>query len=75
MKKKIKNFARQHWWDITKAVLLTIITILAYEYCHHLATIERGYEAIGGEIFAFCIPFVVWVAPKMKGCLKCGDEQ
>lgn len=74
MKERIKDFARQHWWDITKAVLLTIITFLVYAYCHKLATIERGYEAIGGELFAFCIPFAVWVAPKLKMPKQGGDE-
>lgn len=71
MKKRIKNFARNNWWEITKAVLLTIITILIYVYCHKLATIERGYEAIGGEMFAFLIPFALW----MKSSWKRGEEE
>ncbi|AZK44797.1 hypothetical protein [Paenibacillus lentus] len=29
-------------------------------YVFHLAEIERGYKAIGGEIFIPLIPFLVW---------------
>ena len=70
--KKFKNYARQHWYEITMAVLITAITIFAYKYFHILATIERGYEAIGGELAAFLIPAFAW--PVVKRIAKGGEK-
>ena len=41
---------------ITYGVLLGAVAIFAYAIAHSLGTAERGYEAIGGEIF---VPFLV----------------
>ena len=35
-----------------------------------LLAFERGYNAIGGEVFMFLIPFFVWVAPEIKKSIK-----
>ncbi len=37
-------------------VLLGTVALVAFEIAHELATMERGYDAIGGEIF---VPFLV----------------
>lgn len=37
-------------------VLLGTVALVGFEIAHDLATMERGYEAIGGEIF---VPFLV----------------
>lgn len=39
-----------------KTVLILAVAIIAYILAHKAATVERGYEAIGGEIF---VPFLV----------------
>ena len=71
--KKFKKYARQHWYEITMAVLITAITLAAYKYCHLLATIERnGIEAIGGEVAAFLIPAFAW--PVVKRIAKGGEK-
>lgn len=41
---------------IIKTVLILAVAIIAYILAHKAATVERGYEAIGGEIF---VPFLV----------------
>lgn len=41
---------------IVYGVLLGTVALVAFEIAHDLATMERGYEAIGGEIF---VPFLV----------------
>lgn len=71
--KKFKNYARQHWYEITMAVLITAITLAVYKYCHILATIERnGVEAVGGELAAFLIP--VFAVPVVKRIAKGGEK-
>ena len=32
--------------------------------------LDRGYEAIGGEMFMFLIPLFVWIAPEVKKSIK-----
>ena len=39
-----------------KYAALTAVGILLYYILHGQATAERGYEAIGGEVFALFIP-------------------
>ena len=41
---------------IVYGVLLGTVALVAFAIAHELATMERGYDAIGGEIF---IPFLV----------------
>lgn len=41
---------------IVYGVLLGTVALIAFEIAHDLATMERGYDAIGGEIF---VPFLV----------------
>lgn len=41
---------------ILKYAALTAVGILLYYILHGQATAERGYEAIGGEVFALFLP-------------------
>jgi len=36
-------------------------------YIFHLTYLERGYSAVGGEIFIFAVPALIWV---IKDTLK-----
>ena len=54
--------------NITKLIVTAILTVLAFKY----AKIERGYNAVGGEVL---MPLLCWIvlylAPKMaKECRK-----
>ena len=69
---------------IAISILLAIVgaviggLIGAYELLHYFATLERGYEAVGGEIFVFAIPFLIWAVVDCvrdtRKALK-GDEE
>lgn len=52
----MKKIFKKHWKAIIKAVLVLAAAIVAYKLAHEAATIERGYEAIGGEVF---IPLLI----------------
>lgn len=55
---------------ILKWFFVVVLSAVAFAGLHKLATIERGYNAIGGELFMFLIPFFVWVAPEIKKSIK-----
>ena len=46
---------------VLKYAALTSVGILLYYLLHGQATAERGYEAIGGEVFALFLP-AIWAA-------------
>ena len=55
---------------ILKWLFVFVLSAVAFAGLHKLATVERGYNAIGGETFMFLIPFFVWVAPEIKKSIK-----
>lgn len=55
---------------ILKWFFVFVLSAVAFVGLHKLATVERGYNAIGGETFMFLIPFFVWVAPEIKKSIK-----
>ena len=67
---KVIKFLKENWKWILKWVFVFVLSAVAFILLHKLATIERGYNAIGGEMFMFLIPFFVWVAPKIKKSIK-----
>ena len=67
---KVIKFLKENWKWILKWVFVFVLSAVAFILLHKLATIERGYNAIGGEIFMFLIPFFVWVAPEIKKSIK-----
>jgi hypothetical protein len=46
------------------------LSAVVYVVLHKIATSQRAYDAIGGEIFMFLIPFFVWIAPEIKKSIK-----
>ena len=70
MKIKRRNRKKTFWQKhsrILKWLAVWTVTIIVYAILHKAGTAQRGYEAIGGEMFAFLIPFFVWNAPNCKG--------
>ena len=52
---------------VLKWVLIFLISVIAFVIAHKLATMERSYKAIGGEMFMLLIPFFVWY---IQDCVK-----
>ena len=67
---KVIKFLKENWKWILKWVFVFVLSAVAFILLHKLATIERGYNAIGGEMFMFLIPFFVWIAPEIKKSIK-----
>ncbi len=63
MKKFFKNNAK----TIMQAVLVLAVAIFAYILAHKAGTAERGYEAVGGEIF---IPLLIIFAKPLWEIIK-----
>lgn len=63
--KKIKMIKKCIKW-----VCVLTISVIAFVVTHKIATFERGYNAFGGEVFMFLIPFFVWIAPEIKKSIK-----
>lgn len=42
------------------AIITGFVAGVAYLWAHHGATLERGYEAIGGEIFVPLLIIIGW---------------
>ena len=67
---KAIKFLKANKKVILKWFFVFVLSAVAFILLHKLATIERGYNAIGGEMFMFLIPFFVWVAPEIKKSIK-----
>ena len=65
--KQVLRFLKEYYKPILIGLFLAAVLIYGYTLLHNIATTERGYNAIGGEIFIFLIPFLYWVAPKKEG--------
>lgn len=63
----MKKFLKKHAKTIIKTVLIWSVAIVAYIVAHKLATAERGYEAVGGEIF---VPVLIIFAEEIRKILK-----
>ena len=50
-----------------KWALISILSVILFVLAHKLATAERTYNAIGGEMFMLLIPFFVWY---IQDCVK-----
>ena len=64
---KIKRFLKKNYKGIIKAVLILTLALIAYVIAHKAGTAERGYEAMGGEIF---IPFLIIFAEDIWEIIK-----
>ena len=67
---KVIKFLKSNKKVILKWSFVFVLSVVAFLGLHKLATVERGYNAIGGEIFMFLIPFFVWIAPEIKKSIK-----
>ena len=67
---KVIKFFKENKKVILKWSFVFVLSEVAFVGLHKLATAERGYNAIGGEIFMFLIPFFVWIAPEIKKSIK-----
>lgn len=67
---KVIKFLKANKKVILKWSIVFVLAVVAFVGFHKLATVKRGYNAIGGEIFMFLIPFFVWVAPEVKKSIK-----
>ena len=63
----IKRFLKKNYKGIIKAVLILTLALIAYVIAHKAGTAERGYEAMGGEIF---IPFLIIFAEDIFEIIK-----
>ena len=65
--KKLLRLIIHNRKNIIKTLIITTGAIVAYELAHKAGTEERGYEAVGGEIF---VPFLVIFARDILGMIK-----
>ncbi len=56
--KKIVRFMKRYY----KEILIVMVVFICYGILHDIATAERNYEAIGGEIFVFLLPYMGYMA-------------
>lgn len=63
--KKIKMIKKCIKWVFVLAISVTVFIVT-----HKIATSDRGYNALGGEVFMLAIPFFVWIAPEIKKSIK-----
>lgn len=67
---KFIKFLKENKKWILKWFFVIVLSIVAFIGLHKLATVERGYNAIGGEMFMLLIPFFVWITPEIKKSIK-----
>lgn len=63
----MKKFLRRNGKTIFKGLLIAIVAIVVFEVLHDIATSQRGYEAIGGEIF---VPLLIIFAKPLWEIIK-----
>ena len=66
----MKRFFKKNLKFIIKWAVVLLVAVMFYKVCHYVATMERGYESIGGEMFMLLIPLFVWIAPEIKKSIK-----
>lgn len=65
--KKVLKLIIHNRKKIIKGVAIGVAAIIAYQLAHKAGTMERGYEAIGGEMF---VPFLVIFAKDIWELIK-----
>lgn len=68
--KKFLKFLKENYKPILKGLILACVLICGYEVLHNIATEQRGYNAIGGEIFVFFVPFLWWAFSSLRESKK-----
>ena len=67
---KLLKALKNHRKFIIKWSLVFGLTFYVFAKIHEAATLNRGCEAIGGEIFLFFIPVIVLYYPDIKKVIK-----
>lgn len=57
----MKKFIRKYGLTILLVAIVLFVTSSLFFSLHEYATAWRGYNALGGEMFVFAIPFVAYV--------------
>ena len=63
----MKKFFKRNAKDIIKYTLILVTAIIAYVIAHKAGNAERGYEAVGGEIF---VPLLIIFAEDIWQIIK-----
>ena len=58
--KKVVKFVKRYCVYIGIAIAIIAALIACFSILHNIATAERGYNAIGGEIFIFAVPYIIY---------------
>ena len=69
-KKCIEKFIKKNWYKIIAGIVTAMTLIALYRTTHDTATQQRGYEAIGGEIFILAIPAFAYIVKRNYDDLK-----
>ena len=56
---KISEFFKKHKKRIIKTAILVILLLIAFLILNMIATAQREYTAVGGEVFVFFLPFLI----------------
>ena len=67
---KVIKFLKANKKVILKWFFAAVLSVGAFVGLHKLATVERGSNAIGGEMLMFLIPLFVWIVPEIKKSIK-----
>jgi drug/metabolite transporter superfamily protein YnfA len=65
--KRFLKVLKRNAKPILKATLILALAIIAYILAHKAGTAERGYEAVGGEMF---VPFLIIFAEDIWEIIK-----
>lgn len=57
---KVVKIVKKYGKKVLLAVSVVVAIILGYLMLHDIATAQRCYEAIGGEIFVFFVPYLIY---------------
>lgn len=52
-------------WTVVKYTFLTVCGVLLYRVAAAYALMERGYYAVGGEVFALFLPVLFYIGSVM----------
>lgn len=56
----MKNILTRTAYKIVVFLILTLLAIFLFVVGHRFATMERGYQAIGGELLLAILPYVIY---------------
>lgn len=65
--KKVLKFVIHNRKTIIEMFIVGVVSVVLYEIAHNVATLERGYEAVGGEMF---IPLLIIFAKPIWEMIK-----